>query len=222
MHECSPEHFFDLGNFVHRDLFTQVSEVWQVLPAIKDHLAKLPLGMIEGDVADGAHLINPETIYIAPGSVVEAGAYIQGPCWIGSECTVRQGAYVRGNVITGSRCVIGHATEVKNALFLDGAQASHFAYVGDSILGADVNLGAGTKLANLKFDGGNVRVRVAGQRIDTGLRKFGAILGDRVQTGCNSVTNPGTLMGPDSGCHPCVAVHGFVGRGKIIKSTTTL
>jgi len=111
---------------------------------------------------------------------------------------VRQGAYLRGYCLAGQRCVLGHTTEIKHSIFLNDAKAGHFAYLGDSILGGDANLGAGTKMANLRFTGGDVPVRTPDGLISSGLRKLGAILGDRAQTGCNSVTNPGTLIGPDS------------------------
>src|SRR6185436_4272785 len=109
-------------------------------------------------------------------------------------------------------------TEVKGSIFLPGAKADHFAYVGDSILGRDVNLGAGTKLANLRLAGDEVCIRVQGTVVRTGLRKLGAILGDRVQTGCNAVTNPGTLLGPESVVHPCAAVGGYHPAGSVLRA----
>ena len=139
-----------------------------------------------------------EGIQIGRGVLVEPGALIKGPALIGDCTEIRQAAYLRGHCLLGKRCVVGHATEVKHSVFLDDAKAGHFAYLGDSILGVEVNLGAGTKCANLRFLAGNVMVTVDGRRMDSGLRKFGAILGDRVQTGCNSVTSPGTVLGPDS------------------------
>ncbi len=136
-----------------------------------------------------------DRIDIAKGVFVEGGALIKSPAIIG-ECTeIRQGAYLRGYCLTGKRCVIGHTTEVKHSIFLNDAKAGHFAYLGDSILGQDVNLGAGTKFANLKFLGDNISIRTKDGTVDTGRRKFGAILGDYAQTGCNSVTNPGTIIG---------------------------
>ncbi len=146
------------------------------------------------------------SIELGQGSVVESGAYLAGPTVVGPGCQVRQGAYVRGACLFQADCVIGHATEVKHSLFLEGAKAGHFAYVGDSVLGREVNLGAGTKLANLRFDGRDVKVDIGGRVVETGRRKLGAILGNRVQTGCNSVTNPGTLV-PSGGRVPgCAAV----------------
>jgi bifunctional N-acetylglucosamine-1-phosphate-uridyltransferase/glucosamine-1-phosphate-acetyltransferase GlmU-like protein len=136
-------------------------------------------------------------IDIGKGALVEGGSLIKSPAIIG-ECTeVRQGAYLRGYCLTGKRCVVGHTTEVKHSIFLNDAKAGHFAYLGDSILGQDANLGAGTKFANLKFLGGNVSIRTENGLVDTGRRKFGAILGDGAQTGCNSVTNPGTIIGQE-------------------------
>ncbi|RWX45246.1 N-acetylglucosamine-1-phosphate uridyltransferase (contains nucleotidyltransferase and I- patch acetyltransferase domains) [Candidatus Electrothrix aarhusensis] len=125
---------------------------------------------------------------------------------------------MRGYCLTGKCCVIGHTTEVKHSIFLNDAKAGHFAYLGDSILGNDANLGAGTKFANLRFLPGNVQVKTDKGLLDTGLRKLGAILGDRVQTGCNSVTNPGTLIGPDSILMPnTTADSGFHSSKKIIR-----
>jgi len=137
-------------------------------------------------------------ILLGKGVLIESGALIKEPAVIGDCTEVRQGTYVRGWCLTGSRCVIGHATEVKHSIFLNDAKAGHFAYLGDSILGGAANLGAGTKFANLRFLPGNVQIKTPDGLLDSGLRKFGAILGDRVQTGCNSVTNPGTLIGKDS------------------------
>jgi UDP-N-acetylglucosamine diphosphorylase / glucose-1-phosphate thymidylyltransferase / UDP-N-acetylgalactosamine diphosphorylase / glucosamine-1-phosphate N-acetyltransferase / galactosamine-1-phosphate N-acetyltransferase len=136
-------------------------------------------------------------IALGRGVLVESGALIKSPTIIGDHTEIRQGAYLRGYCLIGAHCVVGHTTEVKHSLFLDHAKAGHFAYLGDSILGREVNLGAGTKFANLRFLAGNIAVRTSEGFIDTGRRKFGAILGDKAQTGCNSVTNPGTLIGPE-------------------------
>ena len=158
-------------------------------------------------ILPGAFIVD-ERVLIGPGSVVEPGAFIRGPAVIGRNTEIRQGAYMRGNCLVGDDCVVGHTTEMKGSILLNGAKAGHFAYVGDSILGKNVNLGAGTKLANLRVIPGNISLRVNRQRHDTGRRKLGAILGDRSETGCNSVTSPGTLMGPQSIVYPGVAVHG--------------
>lgn len=210
-----PSQFFDLVHFEHRTLFDESAPVWEALKKI-GLLVEL-LGNIEGTVEQGAILVNPEEISIGKGTIVEPGAYIKGPCIIGEDCEIRHGAYIRGNVITGNGCVIGHATEVKNAIFLNGAKAGHFTYVGDSILGNRVNLGAGTKCANLRFDGKNVPIIEGEKRVDSGLRKFGAIFGDDVQTGCNSVTNPGTIMGIGSALGPCATASGVIPKSYVVK-----
>jgi NDP-sugar pyrophosphorylase family protein len=155
----------------------------------------------EGAVLEGAIVfyagacLMDDDIFVGPGSVVEPGALIKGPTIIGSYCEIRQGAYLRGHCLVGDRCVLGHTTEMKHSAMLDDAKAGHFAYIGDSILGNRSNLGAGTKLANLKITGTPVGIRIDNKVHDTGLRKLGAIIGDYTETGCNSVTNPGTLLG---------------------------
>jgi NDP-sugar pyrophosphorylase family protein len=209
MKRLSPEFFFDLVDFKHQALFLETEYVFEALKKIEIYLKEKSLGKIEGVVEMGATLINPELISIGQGYVVEDGSYIVGPCLIGEACEIRHGAYLRGGVITGDRCVIGHATEVKNSIFLNGAKASHFAYVGDSILGKECNLGAGTKLANLRLDKKEIFISFEGEKIATGLRKLGAIIGDYAQTGCNSVTNPGTFMGKGKICFPCENISGF-------------
>ncbi len=137
-------------------------------------------------------------IALGSGVILESGATIKEPAVIGDCSEIRQGAYIRGYCLAGRRTVIGHTTEVKHTIFMDDAKAGHFAYLGDSILGNRVNLGAGTKMANLRFTGGEVPIRTPDGTISSGLRKLGAVLGDDVQTGCNSVTNPGTLIGKGS------------------------
>ncbi len=169
---------------------------------------------VDGETLEGAAVILPgaylfnDKVIIGPGTVVEPGACIKGPVIIGKNSEVRQGAYVRGNCLVGDHCVVGHTTEIKGSIMLDNAKAGHFAYIGDSILGNNVNLGAGTKLANLKMIPGTIVVRSIKERYDTGRRKLGAILGDQTETGCNSVTSPGTLMGPRSIVYPGIAVPG--------------
>jgi bifunctional N-acetylglucosamine-1-phosphate-uridyltransferase/glucosamine-1-phosphate-acetyltransferase GlmU-like protein len=167
-----------------------------------------------GDELPGASVLHAGAIlfdanlWVGEGTVVEPGALIKGPTIIGHNTEIRQGAYVRGNCLIGNGCVVGHTTEVKTSIMLDGAKAGHFAYIGDSILGNDVNLGAGTKLANLKIVQVEMKLRMEGRTYNTGLKKLGAILGDRVETGCNSVTSPGTLLGRASLVYPSVNVPG--------------
>lgn len=178
----------------------------------------------DGKLLQGASVIMAgavlcgQQIKIGNGVLIEAGALIKSPTILGDHTEVRQGAYVRGHCFTGSRCVIGHATEIKHSIMLDDAKAGHFAYLGDTILGNNVNLGAGTKMANLRFTGGTIPIRTPGNIIDSGLKKMGAILGDYAQTGCNSVTNPGTLLGRKSILLPNVtAPSGFHPDSSLIR-----
>lgn len=167
----------------------------------------------------GAVLLGAE-IEIGRGTLVESGAMIKSPAIIGEMCEVRQGAYLRGYCLAGDRCILGHATEVKHSIFLDDAKAGHFAYLGDSILGVNTNLGAGTKFANLRFLPGNVAIWAGSERFDTGRRKFGAILGDGTQTGCNSVTNPGTVFGKNCILMPnTTAPSGYHSEGTLISKS---
>lgn len=164
----------------------------------------------------GGAVFMGKQISIGKGVLIETGAMISSPTVIDDRCVVRQGAYVRGYCLFGKQCVIGHVTEVKHSIFLNDAKAGHFAYLGDSILGTNANLGAGTKLANLKFTSGNVSIKTPDGMIDSGLRKFGAILGDNVQTGCNTVTNPGTIIGPKSMILPNTTAPSGLHRGTCI------
>ncbi len=168
-------------------------------------------------VMAGAVLVGRK-IHLGEGVLIEPGAYVKSPTLIGSNSEIRQGAYMRGYCLVGKRCVVGHVTEMKHSVLLNDAKAGHFAYVGDAILGNDVNLGAGTKMANLRFMGGDVQVRTPDGSVSTGLRKMSAVLGDHVQTGCNSVTNPGTLIGKKSLVFPNTTVNsGYHGSSSIIR-----
>lgn len=209
--------FFDISSFAHADLFEKFMYVWETLPAISLFLKEAKLGVFEIDYPAGAYIINPEKISVGKGTVIEPGAYIKGPCIIGERCTIRHGAYIRGNFISGNDCVIGHDTEIKNSIMLNGAHAAHFAYLGDTILGNKVNLGAGTKCANLRLDCGEISVHLEGKKYKTNLKKFGAIIGDGTQLGCNSVTNPGTLIGKSVQGYPCINFGGFIPSCHIIK-----
>ncbi|MES2345832.1 MAG: UDP-N-acetylglucosamine diphosphorylase [Chlamydiota bacterium] len=202
--------FFSLKDYAHPELWSECDFVWEALNNIKKYLLLKKLGTIACAIPEGAHLVFPELISIGEGTVVEPGAYIQGPCIIGPNSQIRHGAYIRGNVITGQGCIIGHDTEVKHSILLDNVSAAHFNYVGDSILGNGVNLGAGVKCANFRLDKGFITVAFQGKRLDTGLKKFGAILGDNVQLGCNCVTNPGTLLAKGVVCYPCLNIGGYI------------
>ncbi len=204
----TPTDFFDLTDPLAASIFEGCSNAWEPLHHLKKHLARLTGGRktILGEVSRGAWL-GDAAIYIDEGALIEPGVFITGPAYIGRGAVVRHGAYVRENVILLAKSLLGHASEAKNSIFLPGSHAPHFNYVGDSILGNNVNLGAGTKLSNLAINSikdpvtgrrPTIKFHLDGGEIDTGLTKLGAILGDETQTGCNSVLNPGCLIGPRS------------------------
>lgn len=194
----SPQTYFDLERFSHQKLWLEGDPVWAALTRLQHYLDSWKEYRIESAIPEGVHLVNCERIAIGKGVIVEPGAYIAGPCVIGSGSAIRHGAYIRGGVILGEGCSVGHAAEIKHSILFEGAAATHFTYVGDSILGHGVNLGAGVKCANLRLDKSNVAIKIDGQKVPTGLRKLGAIVGDGCQVGCNSVLNPGTLL--ERGC----------------------
>jgi len=200
-----PSDFFDLRDSLVAAFFAECDLVWQALPHIGRHVARLTEARqtVLGKVMPGAYL-SDRPLYVGPDAVIEPGAYVVGPAYIGAGAVVRHGAYVRENVVLLPGSVLGHASEAKNSLFLPGAHAPHFNYVGDSILGHGVNLGAGTKLSNLGILSAKdaatgkrptILLTIDDATYDTGLTKFGAILGDGVQTGCNAVLNPGCVVG---------------------------
>ena len=148
-----------------------------------------------------------QSISLGQGCFIQSGSYLAGPISLGDYCEVRQGAYLRGKIVAGNHCVLGHTSEFKNVILHDGAKAAHFAYVGDSILGASANLGAGTKVSNLKITPGPIHIALGGLgKVNTEMIKLGGILGDRVETGCNAVLNPGSLLGADCKVYPTLAV----------------
>ena len=157
-------------------------------------------------------------VFIHPTVKLPAYATIIGPAWIGEGTEIRPGAFIRGNVIVGANCVLGNACEFKNCMLMDGAQVPHFSYVGDSILGNGAHFGAGVICSNLRLDQKLITVRTPAEVFETGLRKFGAIVGDRAEVGCNAVLNPGTVLGPRALVMPTVAFSGYLPAATIAKS----
>lgn len=216
-----PESFFSLDQFAHNTLWKKGDSVWAPLLHLKNYFQTIENFSIEIEIGQGVYLENREQISIGVGTIIEPGVFIQGPCIIGKNCYISHGAYIRSFVICGNECQLGHCAEVKHSILLNRAKATHFVYVGDSILGNEVNLGAGVKCANLRLDKREVKISVDGKPVATGLKKFGSIVGDRVQIGCNSVLSPGTLIAPDCVCHPLMHLHGFVPRGAEISPKGT-
>jgi UDP-N-acetylglucosamine diphosphorylase / glucose-1-phosphate thymidylyltransferase / UDP-N-acetylgalactosamine diphosphorylase / glucosamine-1-phosphate N-acetyltransferase / galactosamine-1-phosphate N-acetyltransferase len=210
-----PEDFFDLTKTEHAAIFEGVQYVWEVLPRIKDYIKEHLKPQICGDVSPLAFV--GEQVYIGPGTVIEPGAMIKGPAIIGADCEVRGGAYIRENVIVGEGSVVGHTSEVKNSLLFNESEVPHFAYVGDSVLGWKAHLGAGVKLSNVKINRSQVVLEIDGQLYETGLRKFGAILGDQAEIGCNAVLNPGTLVGKRTLGYANISMFGYYPPDHIVK-----
>jgi len=187
-----------------------------------DMTGKKPVVRKNGIILEGASIIFcgsyllDDHIYIGNNVIIEPTALVKGPAIIGDNTEIRHGAYIRGDVLIGNDCVVGHTTEIKSSVMLGGSKAGHFAYIGDSILGK-VNLGAGTKLANLKMVDSPVVININRQIYETGLRKFGAVLADGVETGCNSVTTPGTIMAKNVLLYPNGTARGYYPPNSIVK-----
>ncbi len=246
--------FPHLAEFAHRDLFKSNEPVWAPLSRLEQDLHRIikqlptqdALSQVDGVcyepeqkailVEKWVRLEKPlhiesAALYIGAGTSLEPTAIIKGPAVIGTNCDIRQSAYIRGNALVGDHSVIGHTTELKNSIVMNHTEAGHFNYIGDSILGSYVNLGAGTKLANLQFrtpkekHEGFIRpilIPILGKEVDTGIGKLGAILGDYTEMGCNSVTCPGTLMGRNGMVYPNTTVpkayhppETFLGRARM-------
>lgn len=191
---------------------------WALLGEPFDRLlAQLPSSAIEGRLDPGAHILG-DRIVISAGARVHAGAVLEGPVFLGRDAQVLPGAYLRSGVWLGDGARVGASTEVKHAILLPGARAPHLNYVGDSILGAGVNLGAGTILANFRHDGADIDIPTESGRLTTGRRKLGAVLGDDVKTGCNSVLHPGVVVGRGSSIYPGVQLRsGIYPAERIVK-----
>lgn len=209
------EDLFDLTQTAHAAIFADCPYAWDALKKIEPYLAaqppKHPPRTFPGTSIG-------KNVFIGEGTVIEPGALIKGPAIIGKNCQIRHNAYLRENVIIGDNCVVGNASELKNALLFNGAQVPHFNYIGDSILGYKAHLGAGVKISNIKLLPGNIAVEMDGKPFDTGLRKFGALLGDHAEAGCNAVLNPGTILGRNAIVYPNVFWRGVLAANMIAKN----
>ncbi len=211
-----PADLFDLSQTDHAALFEGCEHAWDALKKIKPYIAAHLRPALHHECVGRAWI--GEQVFIGAGTVVEDGVMIKGPAIIGKNCQIRHNAYLREDVIIGDGCVVGNACEFKNALLFNSAQVPHFSYVGDSILGYKAHLGAGVKISNLKLTPGNISVEWQKQVIDTGLRKFGAMIGDRGEVGCNAVLNPGTVIGRDALIYPNTNWRGVLAGHHIAKN----
>lgn len=192
-----PQNFFDFKNEEFANIFDPQKQVWLALSNIKKYLQK--------------------KIIIHPSVIIDPYVHIIGPAFIGKNTTLKSGAYIRENVIIGEECIIGHASEIKNSIILSNSVAAHFNYVGDSIIGRNVNIAGGASFANLRLDRQKVTVKYQNEKIPTNLEKFGAVIGDNTQIGMHAVLNPGTIIGKNCIIYPQSSVNGFYKEGSKIK-----
>ena len=195
-----------------RAIFEGVKYPWEALTKIKNFIFEYAKNL-----PDDFQRIE-EFVWVGKGTTIEKSVLIKGPAIIGYNCEIRHSAYIRENVIIGNDVVVGNSTEIKNSILFNKVQVPHYNYVGDSILGYKAHLGAGVIISNLKSDGTLVKVKYGTDNIETGLRKFGAIVGDLSEVGCNSVLNPGTIIGKDSIVYPLSSVRGYILEKSILKN----
>lgn len=202
----------DLSKTIAVPIFEGKTYPWEILSELKAYIPELGATLPE----DEYDRIGDD-VWIAKDATVFPSAYIGGPCIIDHGAEIRHCAFIRGSAIIGKNAVVGNSVEVKNSLLFDGVQTPHYNYVGDSVLGYKSHMGAGSITSNVKSDKSLVVVKFGDERIETGRKKFGAILGDRVEIGCNSVLNPGTVVGRDSSVYPTSSVRGTVPENAIYK-----
>lgn len=213
--EFHPSQYLDLDHTDHRALFENATHAWDALRQISSYLQfrlkpAIHARLIGKPFVSGA-------VFVGRGTVIEQGAMIKGPAWIGEGCEIRNGCYIRENVIIGNGVVLGNSCEFKNSIIFDQAQVPHFNYVGDSILGYKAHLGAGVILSNVKLDRSEIVITTGEGFIPTGLKKFGAVIGDRAEIGCNSVLSPGSVIGRDTILYPGSQWRGVAPENSIVK-----
>lgn len=213
MKETYIRSLFTLDETIAKDIFTDLLFPWEVLPKINSFIIEL------GQTLD-LNLFEKkgENIWIAKNAKVFDSAYIEGPCIIDQNAEIRHGAFIRENVIVGKNAVVGNSTELKNAILFNNVQVPHYNYIGDSILGFKAHLGAGAITSNVKNDKQFIIVHTKTKKIETNLKKFGAMIGDNVEIGCNSVLNPGTIIGKNTNIYPISNVRGVISANSILKT----
>ena len=213
MEECRIENLFNLEQTISKDIFEVVTYPWEVLPKIEEFIISLGKTLDKNEYEEKG-----ENIWIAKSAKVAPTAYIAGPAIIGKNAEIRHCAFIRGKAIVGEGAVVGNSTELKNVILFNKVQVPHYNYVGDSILGYKSHMGAGSITSNVKSDKKLVIVKNDKEQIETGLKKFGAMLGDEVEVGCSSVLNPGTVIGKHTNIYPLSSVRGVVPEHSIYKN----
>ncbi len=213
MEKYSIENLYDLNETIAAELMKSAKYPWEILPKIKDFIIELGKSLPEDKFEKRG-----EDVWVAKSAKVFDSAYIGGPCIIDEDAEVRQCAFIRGSAIVGKGAVVGNSTELKNVILFNKVQVPHYNYVGDSILGYKAHMGAGSITSNVKSDKKLVVVKDGkGMEVETGLKKFGAMLGDNVEVGCNSVLNPGTVIGRETNIYPLSSVRGCIPARHIFK-----
>lgn len=203
---------YSLDQTIAKDIFKGVTYPWEVLPKISSFILELGATLSEDEYEKRG-----ENVWVAKSAKVAPTAFINGPAIIGKDAEVRHCAFIRGNAIVGEGAVVGNSTELKNVILFNKVQVPHYNYVGDSVLGYKSHMGAGSITSNVKSDKKLVVVKAGEEKIETGMKKFGAMLGDEVEVGCGSVLNPGTVVGNHSNIYPLSSVRGFVPANSIYK-----
>ena len=213
MEECKISRMYNLEETIAKDLFEGLTYPWEALPKISEFIVKL------GESLDSSvYEKRGENIWVAKSAKVAPTAFLNGPLIIDEEAEIRHCAFVRGNAIVGKGCVVGNSTELKNVVLFNSVQVPHYNYVGDSILGYKSHMGAGSITSNVKSDKTLVVVKNGKEELKTGLKKFGAMLGDYVEVGCNSVLNPGSVIGSHTNIYPLSMVRGVVPERSLYKN----
>lgn len=212
MKECEIKNLYNLDETIAKGIFDGCLYPWEVLPKIKDFIINFGENLNKEEYDKVG-----ENVWIAKSAKVAESAYINGPTIIGKNAEIRHCAFIRGNVIVGENAVVGNSTELKNVILFNNVQVPHYNYVGDSILGYKSHMGAGSITSNVKSDKKLVIVKSEDEKIETGLKKFGAMLGDNVEVGCGSVLNPGTIIGKNTNIYPLSSVRGVVKENSIYK-----
>lgn len=210
------EELININETIAKDLFIRIDNPWEVLPLISNYILEI-ISFISDE-----YIKYDDNVYIHKDAKVSDTACILGPTIICKGAEIRHCAYIRGNVIVGENAIIGNSTEVKNAIIFNNAKCPHFNYVGDSILGNYAHLGAGVILSNVKNDKKTINVKLNKELVDTNLKKFGAIVGNNVEVGCNSVLCPGTIIYPNTDIYPLTRVRGVIGPNKIVKDMNNI
>lgn len=214
--EFAPAKLVDLNQTIAKELFEEAEVIWEVLPNISTFIIKLG-----NTLPEELFEKRGENVWVARSAKIAATASINGPCIIDEEAEIRHCAFIRGNAIVGKKATVGNSTELKNVVLFNHVEVPHYNYVGDSILGYKAHLGAGAITSNVKNDKTNVTVATEDGRLVTGLRKFGAMVGDYTQVGCNTVLNPGTVLGRNVSIYPLSLIRGYIRDNKICKSNGT-